>query len=207
METNTKELKNPVLKTLGESLLQVQQEIDELALHLSLGKADAKDKFEEIKNEFKLKLMGLKHILNTAIDQAVPVGLELKINELDLHLQSSKVESKDAFESQRATLIAATVALEKELVAVLKKVEVSDYFHHEVEKFMLKLEILRLKFGIKKFEIKDAFRARMNSAEKVIDKISNKTKRIERRAKNSKHELKEEIASAYKHLKGAVKNL
>lgn len=207
METEMKELRNPILKTLSESLLQLQQEIDELALQLSLGKSDARDKFEEIKNEFKSKLTGLKLLLNTAIDRAIPVDLDLKMKELDLQLQSNKAISIETFEAQRTALITATVALEEELVKVLKKVEVSDYFHHEVEKFMLKLEIVRLKFGIKRFEIKDAFHARMTSAKKAIEKISTKAKKIEGRARSGKHELTEDITTAYKHLKNAVKNL
>lgn len=66
----------------------MQQEIDELALQLSLGKADAKDKFEEIKSEFKSKLNGLKNLLKAAIDQSIPIGIELKVKELEFHLMT-----------------------------------------------------------------------------------------------------------------------
>ena len=203
METKAKK---PILQTLGEGMLQMQQEIDELALQLSLGKADAKDKFEEFKSEFKSKLNGLKNLLKAAIDQSIPIGIELKVKELEFHLTSDNVISKESFETQRAALIAATIALEKEIVVVLQKAEVSEYFHHEVEKFLLKLEILRLKFGIKRFEIKDAFRIGMASAGKVIGKLSSKAKKINR-TKSSQSELEEEIATAYKSLKSAVKNL
>ena len=85
METKAKK---PILQTLGEGLLQMQQEIDELALQLSLGKADAKDKFEEIKSEFKSKLSGLKNLLKAAIDQSIPIGIELKVKELEFHLMT-----------------------------------------------------------------------------------------------------------------------
>jgi hypothetical protein len=114
-ETKTKETSKPILQTLGEGILKAQQEIDELAVQLSLGKTEAK------------------------------------------------------------------------------------------EKFLLKLEILRLKFGIKGFEIKESFRTRMERAKKSIYHFANKEKRVGSR--KTPIDFKEEIAEAYKHLKSKVKNL
>jgi hypothetical protein len=204
-KTTTKETSKPILQTLGEGMLKAQQEIDELALQLSLGKIEAKEKFEEIKNEFIERLNWLKQFLKSTLDKSVPIALKLKLEELELQLKVGKAETREAFDLQRAALIEATIALENEIRKALEKLEVSGYFHHEAEKFLLKLEILRLKFGIKRFEIKDTFRTRMERAKKYIHQFANKAKKTGNRKTHI--DFKEEIAEAYKHLKSAVKNL
>jgi hypothetical protein len=205
METKTKELPKPILQMLGEGMLKAQQEIDELALQLSLGKTEAKEKFEEIKEDFTKRVNELKQFLKSALDKPVPVALKLKLEELELQLKEGKAETKESFDLQRAALVEATIALENEIRKAIAKLEVSGYFHHEAEKFLLKLEILRLKFGIKRFEIKDTFRTRMERAKKSIHYFADKARKMGNRKAHI--DFKDEIAEAYKHLKGAVKNL
>jgi hypothetical protein len=207
METKVieKETRKPLLQKLGESLLQAQQEIDDLAVQLSLGKAEAKGKFEEVKIEFIKKVNELKHLVKSSFDKSMPVALKLKLEELELQLKVGKADTKEAFDLQRAALVEATIALENEIRKVLEKIETSDYFHHEAEKFLLKLEILRLKFGIKKFEIKDTFRTRMAKAKKSIHSFADKATKIGTRKNHTG--FKDEMVEAYKHLKSAVKNL
>jgi hypothetical protein len=202
---STKKIPKPILQLLAEGMLQVQQEIEELALQLSLGKAEAKEKFEEIKNEFTEKVNGLKQFLKSSPEKTIPAVLKLKLEALELQLKVGKAETKEAFDLQRTALIEATIALENEIQAALEKLEASSYFHHEAEKFMLKLEILRLKFGIKRFEIKDAFRTGMERAKKSIHQFVGKAKKMGSRKPTI--DFKEEIAEGYKHLKSAVKNL
>jgi hypothetical protein len=204
-ETKTKETSKPILQVLGEGMLKAQQEIDELVLQLSLGKTEAKEKFEEIKEDFTKRVNELKQFLKSAMDKPVPVALKSKLEELELQLKEGKADTKAAFDLQRAALIEATIALENEIRKALEKIETSDYFHHEAEKFLLKLEILRLKFGIKKFEIKDAFRTRMAKAKKSIHGFADKATKIGTRKNHTG--FRDEIAEAYKHLKSAVKNL
>lgn len=198
----TERTTKPLLQKVAEGMLRAQQEIDELVLQLALGKAEAKDKFEEIKKDFLEKISELKQLLSRVLNKPLPVDLKLKLDELEVRLALGKADSIESFNSQREALIAATVALENEIRKTLEKVELSDFFHHEAEKLLLKLEILRLKFSIKRFEIKDAFRVRMSRAEKTIAKLAHKITKMKPHAN-----LKEEIAIAYKHMKNAVKNL
>jgi hypothetical protein len=205
METETREKPKPLLQTVGECMLKAQQEIDDLAVQLSLGKAESKEKFEEVKKEFIEKVNELKKLVKSSFEKSMPVALKLKLEELELQLKVGKADTKEAFDLQRAELIEATIALENEIRKVLEKIEAPDYFHHEVEKFLLKLEILRLKFGIKKFEIKDTFRIRMARAKKSIHSFADKATKIGTRKNHTG--FKDEITEAYKHLKSAVKNL
>lgn len=103
--------------------------------------------------------------------------MKLQLEELEFHLKIGKAETKESFDLQRAALIEATIALENEIRKASEKLEVSGYFHHEIEKFLLKLEILRLKFGIKRFEIKDTFSTRMERAKSPFTTLLTKPKR------------------------------
>ena len=208
METPAKEMEKLPLSTLEESMLKVQRDIDELALQLSLGKADAKDKFEEIKKEFEVKLSSLKHLLNkVVINQFVPIRLEWKLQDLELQLRSHNGVSRESLEAQCSALVAATIDLGRDVAGVFQKAKTSNYFRHEVETFLLKLEIIRLKFGIKQFKIRNSFRSNMRGAKRLIRQISCKVQGAESTARNGKREAKKEIAVVYKHLKSAVKNL
>jgi len=77
-------------------------------------------------------------------------------------------------------------------------------FSHDIEKFKLKLEIIRLKFNLKKFEVKDAFKEGMSNARREIETgIRNKLK-----DGSSKYsDFQDEMSLAYKHLKKALSDL
>jgi hypothetical protein len=207
METKETKIKTPLLEKMAEGLLQAQQEIDELALQLSLGKSEAKEKLEEVKKEFIKGINTLKKSLQSALDQPIPLALKMKFEAVELQLQVGKVQSKESFDSQIKLLIAATIALEEEIRSLLHKMEVKGYFGHEIEKFLLKLEILRLKFGIKKFEIKENFRSEMATIRKSIESFRENAKKLKALPAAAYDDIKTEISSNYKSLRNAIKKL
>jgi hypothetical protein len=207
METKETKIKTPLLEKMAEGLLQAQQEIDELALQLSLGKSEAKEKLEEVKKEFIKGINTLKKSLQSALDQPIPLALKMKFEAVELQLQVGKVQSKESFDSQIKLLIVATIALEEEIRSLLHKMEVKGYFGHEIEKFLLKLEILRLKFGIKKFEIKENFRSEMATIRKSIESFRENAKKLKALPAAAYDDIKTEISSNYKSLRNAIKKL
>ena len=207
MKTIETKIKTPLLEKMAEGLLQAQQEIDELALQLSLGKSEAKEKLEEVKKEFIKGINTLKKSVQSALDQPIPLALKMKFEALELQLQVGKVQSKESFDSQIKLLIAATIALEEEIRSLLHKMEVKGYFGHEIEKFLLKLEILRLKFGIKKFEIKEGFRSEMATIRKSIESFRKNAKKLKALPAEAYDDIKTEISSNYKSLKNAINKL
>jgi hypothetical protein len=207
MKTIATKIKTPLLEKMAEGLLLAQQEIDELALQLSLGKSEAKEKLEEVKKEFIKGINTLKKSLQSALDQPIPLALKMKFEAVELQLQVGKVQSKESFDSQIKTLIAATIALEEEIKSLLHKMEVKGYFGHEIEKFLLKLEILRLKFGIKKFEIKEGFRSEMATVRKSIESFRENAKKLKALPAAAYDDIKTEISRNYKSLKNAISKL
>jgi hypothetical protein len=207
METKETKIKTPLLEKMAEGLLKAQQEIDELALQLSLGKSEAKEKLEEVKKEFIKGINTLKKSLQSALDQPIPLALKMKFEAVELQLQVGKVQSKESFDSQIKLLIVATIALEEEIRSLLHKMEVKGYFGHEIEKFLLKLEILRLKFGIRKFEIKEGFRSEMATVRKSIESFRENAKKLKALPAAAYDDIKTEISSNYKSLRNAIKKL
>ncbi|MCA6416705.1 MAG: hypothetical protein IM589_13415 [Cytophagales bacterium] len=207
MKTIETKIKTHLLEKMAEGLLQAQQEIDELALQLSLGKSEAKEKLEEVKKEFIKGINTLKKSLQSALDQPIPLALKMKFEAVELQLQVGKVQSKESFDSQIKLLIVATIALEEEIRSLLHKMEVKGYFGHEIEKFLLKLEILRLKFGIKKFEIKEGFRSEMATVRKSIESFRKNAKKLKALPAEAYDDIKTEISSNYKSLKNAINKL
>ena len=78
---------------------------------------------------------------------------------------------------------------------------------NELEKFKLKLEIIRLRFVLKKFEIKDGFQSGMSDARKRISKILSASKTKLSKAKETYTDFRDEISESYRHMRKAVKKI
>ena len=196
-----------ILQKVTEKLLAAQQEIDELALQLALGKADARDKFEEIKSEFRLKVGELKNILANPAENYLSPEVKAKIEELELQLALGKADSKDLFEGQKKKIMNALTNLEEDIQKNWRRIKAPDFFVHEVEQFKLKMEIQRLRFRLKKFDVRDDYRTRMQTVRREIKKMTSKAKDRINARQEKYDDFKFEISLAYKHIKNAVESL
>ncbi len=206
MKTEVKP-KEKILIRIADKLSEAQQEIDELAVQLALGKAEAKDKFEELKKEFRSRLNEFKHYLTVPSSDKELSGVRTIVENLEKDLERGEASTKEDFASQQKDILTTTTSLQDTLE---KKAEVSSTSHdfmHELEKFKIKLEILQLKFGLKKMEIKDEFRDRMDDARKYVDKIRERVKEGMITGKDKYEDFREEIQLAYKHFRKALKEL
>ncbi len=199
--------KKKLLVKIADQLLIAQKEIDEFVLQVSLGKAEVREEFEKIKKEFRSKLDSFRQLLNDFPHKDITPEVRQKIEELELQLALGKAETKEEFEKQKASLTKTILSIENAIKDWLTDAEHTSNFDHEIEKFKLKLEILRLRFNLKKFEIKDDFTEQMTSAKREIEKIteSAKSKWVERKMKYK--DISKEIAKGYDQLKEAVKRL
>lgn len=194
-----------LLNQVGEKLVRVQQELDELALQLSLGKAEARDKFEELKVEFRDKVAALKLQLHQSEETIRPEVLRT-LEEFELQLALGKAETKDRFHEQKIKILHSLNTLEQAWTEWIKTLD-SNFFTHEAEKFKLKLEILRLRFDLKAFEMKDAYRGTMPALRRELERIHH---RLQQRMKSGSaryDDFADELSLAYKHLKKAVTDL
>lgn len=195
------------LQQASEKLLKAGQEIDELTVQLASGRAEAEDKFEEIKREFSLQVTQLKDLLTKTSDKDINPEVKAKIESLERQLTAGKADSKELFEEQKKKIVIALSGLEASIKAQWKRIQTPRVFAHEVEKFRLKLEILRLRFGLKKFEIKEDYHTRMSLARVEINKLTSGAQVHLIKGKEKYGDFKDEVSLAYKHLRKAVESL
>ena len=201
-----REEEKPMLTKVAGQLLKTQQELDELAVQFALGKAEAKDKFEEVKKEFRTQVGILKQSLGAYLLKELVNTTRSKFEALEVQLALGKAESAEVFEAQSKRILCSVRALEKEIRDKLPSQEVAT-FSHEMEKFKLKIEILRLKYFLKKFEMKDSFKEKMVEARKTIDHLKLAAKGKLSSGKERLGDAKDEVQLAYKHLRKALKSL
>lgn len=193
--------------SVADKLLAAQQEIDELTVQLALGKAEARDKFNEIKKDFREKVSELKAFLANIPSDIEISTIRKKIDELEMHLIQGEVNTREAFETQKDNLLKATSALEKTLERKVPFTAELQHFVHEMEKFKVKLEILRLKFSLKKMEVENEFRIRMDQAKAYINERRTLIKDKIDEGKEKYEDFGDEIRLAYTHFRKALKEL
>lgn len=205
-ETNTGPGENRV-QTDRDKLLASQHEIHELTLQFALGKAVALTKFEEVKNDFSRQIREIKESLTQLADVPILPEVWVKLNDLEMQLSIGEANSKSLFEEQKTKIINSLVALEDVAVDYLKSHHPWKEFRHEAEKFKLKLEVLRLRFVLKKFEVTDEYESLMKEALGKIEKLTSKGKEIREMEHEVLGNIKDEIAGAYKHIRKAIRSL
>lgn len=194
------------LQKVSEKLLLAQQEIDELTVQLALGKVEAKDKFEEIKHTFRMYVIELKNLLN-ASQKVIKPEVKTKLEELELQLALGKADTKDLFEVQKKKILQSINNLEDVIKKNWSNMQMPDFFNHEVEQFKLKMEILRLRFRLKGFDIREEYRKKMQGVRREIKRLATHANDKVYTRPERYNDFRYEISLAYKHLKNAVESL
>jgi hypothetical protein len=200
MITDIKEVEKPMLLGIADKLVLAQREIDELTLQLALGKAEAREKFEELKKDFYTRLSTIKHYLKSERVSEISKEITARIDDLELRLQEGKVESKEMFLIQKKQLLKSMVALEKEIRGRLPESLSKQNILHELETFKLKMEIVRLRFELKRFVIKDSIRSNINEVNRRVEVLVKKAKDKVNAGKKKITEMKKGVTSAYHQL-------
>ncbi len=206
MDQSSSPTEKSLLLKIADKLTQAQQELDELAVQLSLGKADAADKFVEIKSELTASVNQLKQMIRSDKNDQWADTIK-KIAALNALLESGSAGTKEQFEELKKKILKKLHALELVLKDKFLTPEAAFHFTNEFEKFKLKLEILGLKFIVKKFQVKDEFRSGMKNVSKEVTGILEGTAKTFKKSKEKYHDFSTEITQAYKHLGKVIKNL
>ncbi|WP_113663261.1 hypothetical protein [Pedobacter nanyangensis] len=200
---NSKENQKPVLVKIANQLLKDQQELDSLAVQLSLGKAEAKDKFNEAKLEFKKKLQNLKITLSAEYEDSKEwvKDINATIDEFEKNFEES---AEEVFEKSKANILKAAEIVKKKITDNPASVKVSLLFTAYYEKLRLQLDVLEHKAQDKKIELTDTYKDSISEAEKTTQAIINKLNNQKEEAEVRVEIFKEELDLVYQHLKKAV---
>lgn len=185
-------------KVIG-ALRKTAVELEEFQVQATLGKAEAQDKYEEVKKKFNLfihdsefKVKGIKE----KIDE-----VNTMFDELRVQLALGKAETKEIFKKQKKQLLSTIHDIEV-------KIRTNDTLNRmyalsliEIEQFKIQLEILEQRFNKDKSKAKDTFEKGKNDFNSFINKFKGKygKKKEETKFEHFQHEISE----AFDHFKNA----
>lgn len=194
METTTSRFFDKAINGLKQAAV----ELEEFRLQLALGKAESSDKYEELKKQFKETMHETKLKLN---DDKVTNEFKKIFDELHLQLTLGKAETKEVFNTQKEKLFKTIQELEN----FLNKKEIGSEFYlklnSEIEKFKIKMEILRLQFELGKREVKDNLDEKKADFEKEIDRMKVKFLEKESIIEKNWDQFRNELRNVYSSLK------
>jgi len=187
-----------VEKVIG-ALRKTATELEELQVQTALGKAEAHDKYEEVKKKFnvfihdsKLKVEDIKEKIEE---------INTKFDELRVQLALGKAETKEVFKKQKKQLITTLHDIEVKIKTNETLNRMYALTLIEIEQFKIQLEILEQKYGRGKKEAKDSFEKGKQDFNSFIDKFRGK---YGKKKEVSKFEhFQTEISEAFDHFKNA----
>jgi len=186
-------------------LKKAAEELEHFQLQFSLGKAQAKDLYEETKKNFNSYLHEAKLRIGNAKEIAKEKSIQLKtvMEELQVQLALGKAETKDAFEEQRKKISHALSSLETLIRSNKTSSEYYSKLMMETEKFKIKLDILRMQYKLNKLNKREDLNENKIDFSKKLSDIKNRLTKKEQEAEGKWEHFREEISDAYSHLKKA----
>lgn len=197
---------NPALVKMTDRLLKDKQEIDELVVQLSLGKAAARDKFEEVKKQMKKSVNDFKETLNTKIKEHKEwaIAVKEKLIELESELTKGGADTKEMVTDQRKNILKAIEEMKVELKRNPEAVKLANYYTSAAETLKLKMDIIVQKFEEKNPEVTKGFVDEMKNAKNQIDAIIKKVNEKKEAADLKIENFSNEIHQVYDHFKKAI---
>ena len=176
--------------------------LEEFQLKTALGKAEAKDKYEEVKKEFNLFIHDSEYKIKDVKENIE--DLKAKFDELHIQLVLGKAETIDAFKKQKKQLLLTLHEIEVKIKNNKALNRIYALTLIEIEQFKIQLEILEEKYLNEKKETKSSFQKGKEEFNSFIDKI---TAKYSKKKEESKLEhFQNEIGEAFSHFKKAFSN-
>lgn len=182
-----------------EALRNTAVKLEELQVKTALGKAEAKDKYEEIKKEFNLfihesefKVKGIKENLEE---------LKAKFEELRVQLELGKAETIDIFKKQKKQLLLTLHEIEVKIKSNETLYRMYAISLIEIEQFKIQLEILEQKYKDDKKEVKSSFEKAKEEFYSFIDRL--RIKYGKKKEETKLEHFQNEISEAFDHFKKA----
>lgn len=206
MEKTENSNQKPILVKIAKQLLKDQQELDHLAVQLSLGKVEAKDEFEKTKSKLKSSVHEFKVTLTSNIRQDNTL-LNAKLEELEEQLDSGIAKTKEVFLTQKKNILKG---IDNTIIEIEKNKEMiksANFFTSASKKIRLQLEILEKNMGETKTELTSEYNKEMINAQEKINDLVSKIKEKQEDASLKWENFKDEIHISYEHLKKAIQSL
>lgn len=180
-------------------------EMEELSVQAALGKAEARDLYEESKKRFRDYLQETRDALKTIKEAASPEILRIKafLETLQVQLALGKAETREMFEEQKDSIAKSL----RELESFIRNNKITGEYYSkllmEIETFRIKLEIIRLRYELKKPDVAKEFEEKKAAFLSMLNDLRDKMQE-KKSGQNEKWEnFHDEITEAYHHLRKA----
>lgn len=186
-------------KVIG-ALRKTATELEEFRVQTALGKAEAQDKFEEVKKKFNLFVHDSEFKIKSVKEKIDE--LNAKFDELRVQLALGKAETKEVFKKQKKQLLLTLHDIEVKIKTNETLNRMYALTLIEIEQFKIQLEILEQKFNKEKVEAKDTFEKGKKDFNSFIEKFRGKY--AKKKVEETKFEhFQSEISEAFTHFKKA----
>ena len=201
--------KKPFLVKLADRLVKDQQELDELAVQLALGKAEVNDKFEEAKKKMKKRVRKVTATVSSKFEQNKEwvQSLQEKLSNLAGHLGKGKAETQATFNEQKTNILQGLNEVEHEIQKSPEVSKQSRSFAVASEKIKLQMDLFEKKLGAEKKELTKEFHEEMDKAKKKIHSIASRIKEKKDDVDLKLDHFSDELRESYDHLKKAIRSL
>ncbi|WP_299124239.1 hypothetical protein [uncultured Winogradskyella sp.] len=181
-----------------DALKKAAVELEEFQVKAALGKAEAQDKYEELKKKFNLFIHESKTKVNTGKERVDDI--HSKFDELRVQLALGKAETLEKFEAQKKQLLLTLHELEVKIKTNEKFKRMYAMVLIEIEKFKVSLDILEEKFKQGKTDVKVSFEKGKEEFKRFVDDFKEKYSKKE---ETKWEHFQNEISEAFTHFKRA----
>jgi len=187
-----------VISTLRKTAIN----LEEFQVQTALGKAEAQDKYEDVKKKFSLFIHDSEHVIKVLKEKIEDINT--KFDELRVQLTLGKAETIQEFKKQKKQLLLTIHEIE---VKIKNNENLSRMYAItliELEQFKIQLEILEQKFKKDKKGSESAFEKGKDEFNSFIDKL--KVKFSKKKEVTKLEHFQNEISEAFVHFKKAFSN-
>ena len=178
------------------ALKRAAVEIEEFQLQATLGKAEANDKYEELKKKFNLFVHESKATIKAGQEKMDDINTI--IDELRVQLALGKADSTEIFKEQKKKLLLILHELEVKIKGNETLQTAYAFLMIEIDKFKVQLQVLEKKLDGGKEETERPFEKGKQGFNGFVDGFKEKfTMKKEKRWSN----FQDEISEAFENLK------
>lgn len=174
-------------------------ELEELQVQAALGKAEASDKYEEIKKKFNMFIHESKLKYESGKEKVE--DLQTKLDELRVQLALGRAESIDTFKEQKRKLLSTIHDIEVKIKTDDRLNRANAFMLLEFEKFKAQLELLEHRYEKGKEGATASFEKGKSEFNAFIERMKT---RFSKESEESRWEhFQSEISDAFNHFKQA----
>ena len=185
-------------KVIG-ALRKTVVNLEEFQVTTALGKAEAQDKYEEVKKKFNLFIHNSENQIKVIKEKIEEINT--KFDELRVQLALGKAETNEVFKKQKKQLLLTIHEIEVKIKSNETLSRMYAITLIELEQFKIQLEILEQKFKKDKKEGKSSFEKGKQEFNSFIDKF--KVKYSKKKEETKLEHFQNEISEAFVHFKKA----